>query len=71
MRPSNRTEGVPMVTIVDFSMIVKEALDVFGDLLANESARQHFAENLTGLMVAERKNVSVSAGFGMMPMSAT
>jgi hypothetical protein len=47
-----------MPTIVEFPTIVKEALDIFGDLFANEPARQHFAEYLTGLMVAERKNVS-------------
>lgn len=47
-----------MPTIVDFPTIVKEALDVFGDLFANAPARQHFAAYLTGLMVAERKNVS-------------
>lgn len=43
---------------VDFPTIVKEALDVFGDLFSNESARQYFAEYLTGLMVAEHKTVS-------------
>jgi hypothetical protein len=47
-----------MPTIVDFPTIVKAALDIFGDLFANEPARQHFAEYLTGLMGAERKNVS-------------
>ena len=47
-----------MPTIVDFPTIVKDALAVFGDLFANEPARQHFAEYVTGLMVAERKNVS-------------
>jgi DDE superfamily endonuclease len=47
-----------MPTIVDFPTIVKDALEIFGDLFANAPARQHFAEYLTGLMVAERKNVS-------------
>jgi len=47
-----------MPTIVDFPTIVKEAVDVFGDLFANEPARRHFAEYLTGLMVAEKKTVS-------------
>ena len=47
-----------MPTIVDFPTIVKDAVDVFGDLFANESARRHFAEYLTGLMVAEKKTVS-------------
>ena len=40
-----------MPSIVDFPTLVKEALDVFGDLFDNEPARQHFAEYLTGLMV--------------------
>src|SRR5205823_6159959 len=35
-----------------------DAVDVFGDLFANEPARRHFAEYLTGLMVAEKKTVS-------------
>jgi hypothetical protein len=47
-----------MPTIVDFPTIVKDAVDVFGDLFANEPARRHFAEYLTGLMVAEKKTVS-------------
>ena len=47
-----------MPTIVDFPTIVKGAVDVFGDLFANEPARRHFAEYLTGLMVAEKKTVS-------------
>lgn len=47
-----------MPPIVDFPTIIKEALDVFGDLFAHEPARQHFAEYLTGLMVAEHKTVS-------------
>jgi hypothetical protein len=47
-----------MPTIVDFPTIVKDAVDVFGDLFAHEPARRHFAEYLTGLMVAEKKTVS-------------
>src|ERR687894_2378410 len=47
-----------MPSIVDFPTLVKEALDVFGDLFDNEPARQHFADYLTGLMVAEHKTVS-------------
>jgi hypothetical protein len=47
-----------MPTIVDFPTIVKQALEVFGDLFDNEPARRHFAEYLTGLMVAERKTIS-------------
>jgi len=46
-----------MPTIVDFPTIVKDAVDVFGDLFANEPERHHFAEYLTGLMIAEKKTV--------------
>jgi DDE superfamily endonuclease len=47
-----------MPTIVDFPTIVKDAVDVFGDLFANEPERRHFAAYLTGLRVAEKKTVS-------------
>jgi len=47
-----------MPTIVDFPTIVPEALTSFGDVFDTEAARRHFAEYLTGLMVAERKTVS-------------
>lgn len=47
-----------MPPIVDFPTIVQEALSVCGDVFDTEAARRHFAEYLTGLMVAERKTVS-------------
>jgi hypothetical protein len=47
-----------MPAIVEFPTVVKEAVDRFGSEFANEPERRHFAEYLTGLMVAERKNVS-------------
>ena len=47
-----------MPTIVDFPTIVQEALTIFGDVFDTEAARRHFAEYLTGLMVAECKTVS-------------
>lgn len=47
-----------MPTIVDFPTVVKDALAVFGDVFDTEAARRHFAEYLTGLMVAENKTVS-------------
>jgi hypothetical protein len=37
---------------------VEEALRNFGDLLPNEPQRRHLGEYLTGLFVADRKNVS-------------
>ena len=47
-----------MPTTVDFPTLVNQALELFGDVFDNEPARRHFAEYLTGLMVAERKNIS-------------
>ncbi len=47
-----------MPTIVDFPTIVKDALTVFGEVFDTEAARRHFAEYLTGLIVAENKTVS-------------
>jgi hypothetical protein len=47
-----------MAGIIDFPQVVQEALQDFGDLLPNEPQRRHFAEYLTGLFVADRKNVS-------------
>lgn len=47
-----------MAGIIDYPQIVQEALRDFGDLFANEPQRLHFADYLTGLFVADRKNVS-------------
>lgn len=47
-----------MPAIVDFPTIVKDAVDQFGDLFSNDPERVHFAEYMTGLFVAEHKNVS-------------
>jgi DDE superfamily endonuclease len=46
-----------MPGIIEFPQVVQEALAQFGDLFANEPQRRHFAEYLTGLMIAERKTV--------------
>lgn len=46
-----------MAGIIDFPTVVQEALKDFADLLPNEPQRRHFAEYLTGLFVADRKNV--------------
>jgi hypothetical protein len=51
-------EAVAMPAIVDFPTVVHEALAIFGDLFDTEPARRHFAEYLTGLIVAENKTVS-------------
>jgi hypothetical protein len=47
-----------MAGIIDFPTIVQDALHDFSDLFPNEPQRRHFAEYLTGLFVADRKNVS-------------
>lgn len=47
-----------MAGIINYPQIVQEAVDHFGDLFPNEPQRRHFADYLTGLFVAERKNVS-------------
>jgi len=47
-----------MPAIVEFPAVVKEALAALGRVFANEPERIHFAEYLTGLLVAGRKNVS-------------
>jgi uncharacterized protein YndB with AHSA1/START domain len=46
-----------MPGIIEFPQVVQDALAQYGDLFANERQRRHFAEYLTGLMVAERKTV--------------
>src|SRR5438105_7757596 len=46
-----------MPGIVEFPTVVREAVDPYGDLCANDAQRRHFAEYLTGLFVAERKTV--------------
>ena len=50
-------EHLLMPGIVEFPQVVQDAVAQYGDLFANECQRRHFAEYLTGLMVAERKTV--------------
>jgi len=47
-----------MPAIVEFPTVVTEAVAQFGHLMANEPERVHLAEYLTGLLVAEKKNVT-------------
>src|SRR3990172_3269254 len=47
-----------MPAIVEYPTLVKEAIEHYGSLFINEPERRHFAVYLTGLLVAERKNVS-------------
>jgi len=51
-------EDSNMPAIVEFPTVVKETLDQFGSFFANEPERKHFAEYLTGLLNAHKKNVS-------------
>ena len=46
-----------MPGIVEPPQVVRDAVKEFGDLFVNEPERRHFAEYLTGLMIAERKTV--------------
>src|SRR6476469_1678703 len=47
-----------MPAIIEFPTIVQHAVEEFGGVFANAPERRHFAEYLTGLLVAEKKNVS-------------
>jgi hypothetical protein len=47
-----------MPAIVEFPHVVAEAVDRFAELFPNEPQRRHFAEYLTGLIVAKSKTVS-------------
>jgi hypothetical protein len=47
-----------MPAIIEFPTIVERAVEQFGAVFANAPERRHFAEYLTGLLVAEKKNVS-------------
>ena len=46
-----------MPGIIEFPLVVKEAVEQYADVFANEPQRRHFGEYLTGLMIAERKSV--------------
>lgn len=47
-----------MPAIIEFPTLVQHAVEQFGAIFANAPERRHFAEYLTGLLVAEKKNVS-------------
>jgi len=47
-----------MPAIVEIPQVIEDSLDHFADLFANAPQRRHFAEYLTGLMVASNKTVS-------------
>lgn len=55
-----------MPGIIEHPTLVQQALEQFGAHFANEPERRHFAEYLTGLLVAERKTVSgINAEFAV------
>ena len=55
-----------MPGVVEFPTLVQEALRHFGGVFANEPERRHFAEYLTGLLIAERKTVcGINAEFAV------
>ena len=54
----NIREDITMPAIVDFPTVVQNALKEFGPIFANDPERKHFAEYLTGLMIAHKKNIS-------------
>jgi len=55
-----------MPAIIEFPTIVEQAVEQFGAVFANEPERRHFAEYLTGLLIAERKNVlGINAEFAV------
>ncbi len=45
-------EGVTMSAIVEFPQVVLKALSEFTSIISCELQRKHFAEYLTGLMIA-------------------
>jgi hypothetical protein len=55
-----------MPAIIEFPTIVEKAVEQFGDVFANEPERRHFAEYLTGLLIADRKTVAgINAEFAV------
>ena len=49
-------EEVTMPAIVEFPQAVREAFPDYSDLFSCQPQRQHFAEYLTGLLVARKKS---------------
>jgi len=56
--PQKTGKDFGMPAIVEYPTVVRQAVDEFGFLFKNEPERQHFAQYLTGLFVARKKNVS-------------
>jgi hypothetical protein len=47
-----------MPAIVEFPQVVREAIDEFGGVFSCDPQRRHFAEYLTGLMVAANQTIT-------------
>ena len=47
-----------MPAIVQYPTVVQQAVEGFGNHFQNEPERRHFAEYITGLIIARKKNVS-------------
>jgi DDE superfamily endonuclease len=61
-----------MPAIVAIPQVVEELLLQFADLFPNEPSRRHFAEYMTGLLVAEHKTVSgIAREFAAPPDQST
>jgi hypothetical protein len=61
-----------MPAIVAVPQVVEELLLQFADRFPNEPSRRHFAEYLTGLLVAEHKTVSgIAREFAAPPDQST
>ena len=56
--PKKTMENIWMPAVIQYPTVVQQALDRFGDHFQNEPERRHFAEYLTGLLIARKKNVS-------------
>jgi len=56
--PQKIMEDFWMPAIIQYPTVVQQALSRFGDHFHNEPERRHFAEYLTGLLIARKKNVS-------------
>lgn len=54
----SKEEATHMPTIIEYPTVVQEALEEFGDIFKNEPERRHFADYLTGLMIADKKTVN-------------
>lgn len=55
-----------MPAIIRYPTLVEQAVEEFGEVFANAPERRHFAEYLTGLLLAERKTVSgINAEFAV------